>query len=496
MPIEAHKNLLSTLRGILILIVATGAASAQQDAPDPKDNARKIAELTALVERLQSRVEILESKLKSTDRLETASLRTESRPVVSGTRRAAAPSVASPSLTPAASPGVTVENAQVTTPPAPPFSLTNLIAGTTINVALDAYYSYNFNDPIGRVNLLRAYDPLSNAFSLSQASIILENAPDPANDKRFGLRLDLQYGQATETLQGSALNEPRPDVYRTIFQAYGTYVIPIGTGLTVDFGKWSSSLGIEGNYNKDQMNYSRSYLFDYLPYYHMGTRVNYKINDKIGFNYWLVNGTEQTEPFNGFKDELFGFTGQPTKTLTWTGNYYLGQEHPDVAYPPNDTGAGLPTFQGTPFLPIENPAKGKLHIFDSYINWAVTSRLSVATEGDYVIERLNPSSAPSHVSAGAGYLRYQLSPKWAVAGRAEYLSDRGGLFSGNTQALKEATLTLEQKLAEGFLLRAEWRRDSSNHPYFYTDTLGILKKEQNTSTVGVLWWFGSKQGAW
>src|SRR6202007_2578822 len=29
---------------------------------------------------------------------------------------------------------------------------------STINVGLDAYYMYNFNHPVGRVNLLRAYD--------------------------------------------------------------------------------------------------------------------------------------------------------------------------------------------------------------------------------------------------------------------------------------------------------------------------------------------------
>src|SRR5208283_1141652 len=99
---------------------------------------------------------------------------------------------------------------------------------------------------------LRAYDVTSNAFSLNQADVVLENPVDPANGKPIGLRLDLQFGQATETLQGSASNELRPDVWRNLFQIYGTYVVPVGNGLTVDFGKWASSLGIEGNYSKDQ----------------------------------------------------------------------------------------------------------------------------------------------------------------------------------------------------------------------------------------------------
>ena len=135
----------------------------------------------------------------------------------------------------------------------------DLLRGTTVNFLLDGYYGYNFNNPIGRVNLLRAYDVSSNSFSLNQADVVLENAADPGHGKRFGLRLDLQFGQATETLQGNAANELRPNVWRNLFQAYGTYVIPVRSGLTVDFGKWASSLGIEGNYTKDQMNYPRSF---------------------------------------------------------------------------------------------------------------------------------------------------------------------------------------------------------------------------------------------
>jgi TolA-binding protein len=41
---------------------------------------------------------------------------------------------------------------------------------TTLNLTVDGYYAYNFNNPVGRVNLLRAYDVLSNEFSLNQAS--------------------------------------------------------------------------------------------------------------------------------------------------------------------------------------------------------------------------------------------------------------------------------------------------------------------------------------
>lgn len=371
---------------------------------------------------------------------------------------------------------------------------------TTINIGLDGYYEYNFNAPVGRVNLLRAYDVLSNSFSLNQASMIFDHPADVAEGRRLGGRLDLQFGQATDTLQGNPLNEPRPDIYRNIFQAYGTYIVPVGRGLNVDFGKWASSIGIEGNYTKDQINYSRSFWFDYLPFYHMGVRVTYPVNDRLALNYWIVNGTNQVEPTNGFKDELFGWTATPSKKLSWTMNYYLGQDHPDrVSVPPTSP---IPVQPGLSFAAIVPAPNGLLHIFDSYVSWQATPKLSLAVEGDYVIQRLwrnsapGESSAPSHVDGGAAYLKYQLNPKFTLAGRAEYMSDRGGLFSGLTQALKETTATFDYNVADGFLMRYEWRRDFSNQPSFLTSTQGVLSKEQNTATLGLVWWWGRKQGAW
>lgn len=373
-------------------------------------------------------------------------------------------------------------------------SALDFLRRTDIEVGLDTYYGYNFNDPIGRVNLLRAYDVSSNAFSLNQASVILKQDPDPAAGRRLGARIDLQFGQATETLQGNAVNEPRPDVYRPIFQAYGTYVFPVGSGLTLDVGKFASSLGYENNYSKDQMNYSRSYWFNFLPFYHMGARVNYKFNDAVALNYWTVNGTQQTEPFNGFKDQFVGLTLNPTKTINWSVNYYLGQEHPDVVFFPNGGApANSPSFQGLPFQPIVNAPNGRLQIFDTYISWQSTPRLSFVTEGDYVVERLLKESAPSTVWGGAAYVQYRFNPKDAMTARGEYLSDQGGLFSGKTEALKEITVTYGHRLISGFLVQTEFRRDFSNQPVFLTDQLGIFSKHQNTATVGLIWWWGNRK---
>ena len=375
----------------------------------------------------------------------------------------------------------------------------DFLRGLSINALLDTYYEYNFNDPIGRVNLLRAYDVSSNSFSLNQADVLLESAPDVSSGKRFGMRLDLQYGQATQTLQGSSANELRPEIYRNVFQAYGSYWIPIhGSWLALDFGKWASSLGIEGNYTKDQVNYSRALWFDFLPFYHSGLRADYKVNDQLSFNYWLVNGTQQSEAFNNFKDELFGFVITPLPSITWTFNYYLGQEHPDVVFISNPGPAqqGLPNQQGTAFEPIANSPNGRLHIVDSYVSWQPTAALMLAAEGDYVTEQLYGSSPYQRVTGGALYTRYQLTPVFALSARGEYLADVAGLFSGTRQYLKEGTFTAQYKVADGFIVYGEWRRDFSNVPYFLTEALFVLASHQDTLGLGLTWWIGQKEGPW
>ena len=432
-------------------MTAAGALHAQN-----ADLNREVAELRDLVLKLQTRIDDLEKR----------------------------------------SPAPAAPKGEALVAPAAPAAVPGLLENTTFNFAFDGYYGFNFQlAGRPRTNLLRAYDVSSNSFSLGiRPDVVIENAADPAQGRHFGARVDLQFGQATQTLQCSAINEPRPDIYRNIFQAYGTWAP--NEKLTLDFGKWSSSIGLEGNYTKDQINYSRSYLFDFLPFYHMGVRAAYKVNDKLTLNYWLDNGTQQTEAFNNYKDELFGVLVSPRKNLSWTVNYYLGQEHPDVVYFPYTSPAGLPTLQGESFQPIIPAPKGKTHIIDSYATWAPTDRLSLAFEGDYVIEREQTNSAPGHTDGGALYARYQLTKKFALAGRSEYVSDRGGLYTGSTQALKETTLTTEYKVAEGLMMRLEWRRDFSNQRYFLTDTLDLLSRHQTTATIGVVWWFGKKTGAW
>ena len=351
----------------------------------------------------------------------------------------------------------------------------NPLEHVRFGVALEGFYQYNWNRPYDRINLLRAYDTRANVFGIQQAAIVVESAPAVDQGRRFGARVDLQFGQATETVQGSAANEPRPDVYRNIWQAYGTYVFPLGRGLQTDFGKFASSLGYETNYAKDNNQFSRAYLFNFLPFYHSGLRLALPVSDEVTVIYMLTNGIQQTEDFNNFKSSHFAAIVKPVGSVTWTTNYYFGQEQADGALP-------------------DGP-DGYFKVFDSYVAYTATTALSFGLDVNYVTNEVNKADEPLALQGTGVYARYQVTAPAALSVRYERLDDEG-LFGGIDQVLQEVTATLEYKFADGFLVRGEFRRDWSNEAFFTGPRPDDLRDHQNTALVGLVWWFGNKQGAW
>jgi hypothetical protein len=354
---------------------------------------------------------------------------------------------------------------------------TNPWQNIKFGATLEGYYEYNWNHPPDRSLVLRAYDTRGNTFGIQQAALVVDAAPDIDQNRRYGLRVDLQFGQATETVQGSPANEPRPDVYRHLWQVYGTYVFPVGAnGLQTDFGKFASMLGYETNYAKDNQAFSRAYLFNFLPFYHSGLRLTWPVNDRVSLLYMLTNGIQQTEEFNDFKSSHVAAIVKPGPMVTWTINYYFGQEQADNGQPDGPDGV--------------------FRVFDTYVTVAPTSALTFGFDANYVTNELARDD-PSLSLQGIGtYARYQMTSASALAARYERLDDEG-LFGGIDQVLQEATFTAEYKLADGFIVRAEFRRDWSDDPFFPGPLgAGDLRGHQDTALIGGIWVIGNKPGTW
>ena len=365
------------------------------------------------------------------------------------------------------------EPAQSSASPDPPNPWRNVVFGAT----LEAYYQYDWNHPPDRVIPLRAYDTRANTFGIQQVAFVVDAPPDVDASRRYGLRADLQWGQATETVQGSPANEPRPDVYRNIWQVYGTYLFPVGTnGLQTDFGKFASMLGYETNYAKDNQAFSRAYLFNFLPFYHSGLRVTFPVNDKISVLYMLTNGIQQTEDFNDYKSSHVAAIVKPVSQVAWTVNYYFGQEQPDGGEP------------GGP--------DGFFRVFDTYVTYTPMSAVTLGLDANYVTNEVTTDADSLSLQGIGAYARYQVNGPFAVGVRYERLDDEG-LFGGINQLLQEVTLTAEYKLADGFLVRTEFRRDWSDESFFPGPSGALdLRNDQHTLLLGGVWVIGTKKGAW
>jgi hypothetical protein len=176
-------------------------------------------------------------------------------------------------------------------------------------------------------NCLHAFDVAPDGFSLNLAEVALEKKP--TNDSRVGYRLDLDVGAGASLV---ATFEPGGSggIYRTVQQAYVSYLAPAGNGsLRIDLGKFVTPAGFEVIESKDNWNYSRGLLFTLaIPRYHQGVRVAYRPNDQTAVTAFLVNGWNNSVENNGAKSVGVQFLAKPRPAISVTANYIGGPEIP------------------------------------------------------------------------------------------------------------------------------------------------------------------------
>ena len=345
--------------------------------------------------------------------------------------------------------------------PAPDSSVVSFFKQTEVSGFVDVYFGYNFNTPSTGQAQVRNFDIQHDSFSLNLAELSLEKKPTAGS--RAGFRVDLDYGPTATVV--SAAEPGGTQTFQNILQAYASYLAPLGQGLQFDVGKFVTPIGNEGIKTRDNWNYSRSLLFTLAePYYHAGVRASYSVNDHFSVSGLLVNGWNDVVDNNSGKTVGVQATLKPSAALTIVQSYMGGPEQ-------------------------ANDNANWRHLVDTVITYTATPTVSLAMNYDY--GRDTVAGSPVTWQGVAGYLRYQPKPWFAVTPRAEYYDDPNGFTTGVTQKIKEATLTMEFKHKDGLLLRAEYRRDMSDRPFFLKDVSSLVT-HQDTLTVGIVYAFSSR----
>jgi Putative beta-barrel porin-2, OmpL-like. bbp2 len=350
---------------------------------------------------------------------------------------------------------------------------------------VETYYSWNFAKPENGITNNRWLDEKHNTFTLQTVALEVNAQKGPFTAKvtlMFGPTADRWYFEGVKTSEDGVALSPsgyNNETWKHIQIAYAGYTAPIGAGLTIQAGLFPTQVGYEGAAVRDNWNWSRSNLFNFLPFFHVGARVAYPLTDTFTLTGAIYNGYNQTTDLNG------------RKTLSLQGSFALGNFFANLLYmggdehPKND-GANAPWR----------------NMFDLVAQYDIHPRFSLALHADTGWEK---SDIGDHTwVAGALYGRLKAADFLFFALRGDGIYEKvpgkdpaNSILILGADHVASLTCTIELKpIGDGFSFRLEYRHDDSdrNYPMYYqrghnADGTQRLAATQNTATVGMTGWF-------
>jgi hypothetical protein len=327
----------------------------------------------------------------------------------------------------------------------------SILKGIEIHGFLAGNYTYNLNRPKSRKNGLLLFNEDDNTFSLNHANIQISKT----GDSGLGFLADVDFGDTAEIVGGvtrwsNSLTNSESRNSIELRQAYLTYKLDIGNGLTLKAGKFVTLHGAEviKSWNSFNYNISNSILFGWsIPFTHTGLMASYPFNDYVSMDLGLINGWDNVADNNDGKTVHGGLTLKPHPKLSF---YVSGSYGPEQ----NDRGDSKRAMLTT--LVTYKPTDRLTFILDH--NWGNESDLVKNSNGALT------KSADWH--GVAGYAIYSLTDKLSASLRGEWFSDMDATRTGLAQDLWEITPTLTYSIAEGLFARFEYRHDESSKKFF------------------------------
>lgn len=402
-----------------------------------------------------------------------------------------APAQTKPSLAPAepAPRAATIEIAAPAPgmPEPPPAEVEEPAGWVKLGGYAEAYYSWNLAEPENGITNNRWLDEKHNTFTLQTVALDISAERGP-----FSARVTLMFGPTADRwyFEGARVPDSETGVvlspagysnetWKHVQMAYAGYEAPLGAGLLLQGGLFPTHVGYEGAAVKDNWNWSRSNLFNFLPFFHVGARVTYPLTNRLSLTAAVYNGWNQATDLNG------------GKTLSLQTSYVSGKWLGNLLYlggPERARGEGY----GNPWR----------NLFDAVAQFDPHPSFSLALHADGGWE--NSNYGEHAWAAGALYARAKAADWLYFAARGDGIyesipqdePDSWILLGGGNHVLS-ATLTAELRpVGDGFSLRLEYRHDDSDKdvPFYYRrgfTSTGAQRPSatQDTLTLGLTGWF-------
>jgi hypothetical protein len=345
------------------------------------------------------------------------------------------------------------------------------------NGFVDLGYLLDFNHPSNRLFRERGTTFKVDDLDLNMAAAGFKK--EASQDSLRGAEFSVQGGKDSENFGFSATapNVGGADWLRHFGAANVWYLAPVGKGLTVQDGLFSSLIGYDSLYAKDNFEYTRPWGADYTPYLMFGVNASYPFSKKIAANGFVINDYFHLAHPNNVPSfgEQFAFTATDHLTFKET-----------VLYGPHQSNTSLEFWR---------------FFSDSILEWK-TSKFTTAFEYQIGTEKVNVPGTPRALWMSAQLPVHRvLSGPWSVTLRPEFAWDRDGRWTGSKQTIKALTTTLEYRVPyweTNTIARVEYRVDDSRGPgggFFrgiqVSPTAPSLKPTQQLIVFGLIFTFDS-----
>jgi hypothetical protein len=308
---------------------------------------------------------------------------------------------------------------------------------------VDLGYLLDFNHPANHLFRSRGTAFRVDSVFLNMAAFYVRKKA--TEQSRWGVELTTQAGKDAQFF-GFSATAPNIGGFKFLRQLGPTnvsYLAPVGKGLTLQAGIFTSLIGYDSLYAKDNFNYTRPWGADFTPYLMMGVNGSYPINEKLTGSFFIVNGYWHLARANNVPSSggQLAYKINPRVTLKET-----------VLFGPHQSNTAFKFWRFLTDTIVERK----------------TERVTLAFEYIYSQERVDvPGSLRALMMSSQLPVRWTLNKRWALAVRPEVFWDRDGRWTLARQTVKAFTTTLEYRLPYRWtntIFRLEHRFDDSRGP--------------------------------